>query len=253
MKITENIFIIGSGNFGLSHETDCNVYLIGSGDQFAIIDCGSGICSDIIINNVLNEGIKKEWIKYLILTHSHWDHAGGCHAIAKAFNCKICAHKMAFAKLNEYKNAELSAVVDEQKRDIPNDIEISGSTEINLNDVTLRFMYTPGHSPDSISVYGLFGCGISLFCGDTAAACGKIGVISNKTNLEQYTESIKTLYELNSNALFPGHGIFTLKNSTIHLQLTYEKMKSSWYEVFPTPTPFNPSWWNNYYSKLTKI
>jgi len=248
MKIVEGVYLIGSGNFGISHETDCNVYLVGCGDRYAIIDSGSGILPEKIIHNVSKEGINKEWIKYLILTHSHWDHGGGCLALVKAFNCEICAHKIAAEGLNKH----TESLIDNNSRyeETKIKIEIDCNTKIDLNELTLRFMHTPGHSPDSISIYGKFDCGVALFCGDTAAACGKGGVISNNTNLEQYTASIKALYELKSNALFPGHGIFTLRNSAIHLQMTYEKMRSSWYEVFPAPTPFNPSWWKNYFNQI---
>ena len=245
MRISNEIYLVGSGNFGISHMTDCNIYVVGSEKKFALIDTGSGLQPEKILENITKEGIKESWIKYLILTHAHWDHAGGCLALANAINCKICAYKSALPilKKNPWRGTPIENISNNQG--IKVDIEIDNNLTIDLGRTTLKFIHTPGHSPDGISIVGQFNCGLSLFCGDTVMAGGKIGVISNDTNLNQYATSIRTLYQLKPTALFPGHGTFTLTNSDVHLRISYERMKSSWYEVFPAPTPFNPSWWIN--------
>ena len=45
MKITERVHVVGSGRvgFNLTHPIDCHVYLLNGGDEYALIDAGSGV------------------------------------------------------------------------------------------------------------------------------------------------------------------------------------------------------------------
>lgn len=52
MKITDNIFLVGSSQIGLSHSSDCSVYLIDGGNELALIDAGVGIEIEKIFANI---------------------------------------------------------------------------------------------------------------------------------------------------------------------------------------------------------
>ena len=52
MKITDNIFLVGSSQIGLSHSYDCSVYLIDVGNELALIDVGVGIEIEKIFANI---------------------------------------------------------------------------------------------------------------------------------------------------------------------------------------------------------
>ena len=82
----KDIYLVGSGNFGISNMTDCNVYLVGSEESYALIDAGSGLQTEKILENIGKHGINGKKIKYLILMHAHWDHAAGCHHLALPLN-----------------------------------------------------------------------------------------------------------------------------------------------------------------------
>ena len=51
MRIMKDIYLVGSGNFGISNMTDCNVYLVGSEESYALIDAGSGLQTEKILEN----------------------------------------------------------------------------------------------------------------------------------------------------------------------------------------------------------
>jgi len=57
MKITESIHIVGGASYGLSHNFDCNVYLIDFKDELIMIDAGSGVNNDAIIRNIKKDGL----------------------------------------------------------------------------------------------------------------------------------------------------------------------------------------------------
>ena len=42
MRITEGIYLAGSGQFGLSSDLDCHIYLVHDGDEAVLIDAGAG-------------------------------------------------------------------------------------------------------------------------------------------------------------------------------------------------------------------
>jgi hydroxyacylglutathione hydrolase len=245
MRIAEDLYLVGSGNFGISHPTDCNVYAIDMQGVFVLIDAGSGADPRKLLKNIEKEGIPANKIQYLILTHAHWDHAGGCTALRDILRCKICAHKLAIPFLNKA-NFDGNLAKYNRKKGIKIDIEVDHGQILSAGNRNLQFIRTPGHSADGISIICKLGCGLALFPGDTVLANGRIGVITNDTNLQEYAGTIETLCNLRPDSLFPGHGIFVVSNAYVHLNLSLQKIKSNWYDVLVGSTPFNPSWWWNY-------
>ncbi len=242
MKIFEDLYLVGSGNFGISHPTDCNIYLIDTGGVFVLIDAGSGIEPDRIVENIKKEGFPTNKIEYLVLTHAHWDHAGGCRALGEILNCKICAHRLSVPTLS---NGDWRAPshYHVKKGGIRVDTELEHEKTLTVGNKRLRLISTPGHSPDGISIACNLGDGLALLSGDTIKANGNLGVITKDTNLQEYAKTIRTLCDLKPESLFPGHGIFTLSNAHVHLRCSWEKIEGNWYDVSAGSTPFNPSWW----------
>lgn len=52
MKVSEQIFIVGSGyeGFDMTNPYDCHVYLIDGGGDLVLIDIGAGMGTDEILN-----------------------------------------------------------------------------------------------------------------------------------------------------------------------------------------------------------
>ena len=57
MKITERIYIVRGANYVLSHNFDCNVYLIDLKSELVMIDTGAGVNVDAIIRNIKKDGL----------------------------------------------------------------------------------------------------------------------------------------------------------------------------------------------------
>lgn len=69
--------MVGGGEFGLSQKFDSNVYVVGCGEELAMIDAGAGVDVALIEENIKKEGLEPAKITRILLTHSHSDHAGG--------------------------------------------------------------------------------------------------------------------------------------------------------------------------------
>jgi len=83
MKIIDNVYLVGSGQIGLSHSSDCSLLLIDGGNELALIDVGVGIEIEKIFANIKEDPVN---IEKVILTHTHADHVGGCKKIKKVSN-----------------------------------------------------------------------------------------------------------------------------------------------------------------------
>src|SRR5207244_12063988 len=102
-------------------------YLIGSGAEAAVVDPQRDI--DIYIEEAKAHSLV---IKYVIETHCHADFISGHHELAARTGAKIYFGSSANAKF-EF-------------------VPVHEGDEIRMADVTFRFLETPGHTPESISI-----------------------------------------------------------------------------------------------------
>jgi glyoxylase-like metal-dependent hydrolase (beta-lactamase superfamily II)/rhodanese-related sulfurtransferase len=101
--------------------------MIGSGDEAAVVDPQRDV--EQYIAESAAQGLK---IKYVIETHLHADFVSG--------HCELAARTGAEIIFSRHANATFPHRA------------VRDGDEINFSRVTLRFMETPGHTPDSISV-----------------------------------------------------------------------------------------------------
>ena len=114
--------------------TNCNVIGCEETRESAIIDPGfeNKTEADSILRFIKNNQFK---IKYIINTHNHPDHTAGNLIIKKVTNAPILIHK---------KSSE-SIKADEKLQD--GDI-------IQIGNIKLVVLHTPGHTPDGICLLG---------------------------------------------------------------------------------------------------
>jgi hydroxyacylglutathione hydrolase len=91
MRITKDIYLVGDGALRLSNPMDCHVYLIDGGARKVLIDSGVGIEPNLIVENIRSDGFNPTDIDYIILTHCHADHAGGCKHFQDHLSCSVLA------------------------------------------------------------------------------------------------------------------------------------------------------------------
>ena len=136
---------------------------------------------DFIKQNNLN-------LKYVIITHYHFDHSKDITSIKKAYpNVKIIASEQDGKKL--YEKVDLF-VTDGQK--------------LRLGNINLQFISTPGHSPGGICILvdnKALITGDTLFIGD----CGRTDLPGGNINqmFKSLQEKIKPLPD--HIIVYPGH------------------------------------------------
>ncbi|MCX7988663.1 MAG: MBL fold metallo-hydrolase [Thermodesulfovibrio sp.] len=155
---------------------------------------------DLVLDFIKEEGL---YVKYIICTHGHFDHIGAVRELKDETGAHIILHR---GDLEIYKHSPEVAReffgIEIESQPEP-DILIDNEETIKIFQKELKFLYTPGHSPGSISVY-LDGY---LFTGDTlfAGSVGRTDLIGG--NMQQLLNSLKKLGSFPPDTLvLPGHG-----------------------------------------------
>jgi glyoxylase-like metal-dependent hydrolase (beta-lactamase superfamily II) len=186
-------------------DSDSNIYLI---DNVAI-DSGTGFNFTRLY--VLLKALKKtmEDIQQVINTHGHFDHVGGNGYF---LNAKIAIHEKD-ADIIETGDTERSVAdfFDGKLKPRTVDRKLKDGDILNVGDMELEVIHTPGHTPGSICLYNRKD-GI-LFTGDTIFADGVGRTDLPGGDTEALKESIEKLKKLDVKVILPGHGELVLENA----------------------------------------
>src|SRR5690606_26344674 len=92
--------------------------------------------------------------------------------------------------------------------------------DVQVGDVSLRVIDTPGHSRGHVSYLLNDGGASSLFSGDVIFPRGRI-VLQNiwDCSIQDYADSIAKLQQFQVNRLYPGHGPFLLNRAADHIEM----------------------------------
>jgi hydroxyacylglutathione hydrolase len=178
-----------------------NCYIVGSEitKKCMVVDPGGSA------NNILSKiQENKLIISLIVVTHSHFDHLGAVKAIKNATNAKF-AVGAAGEKINPSAYVKMVSLMAGGSITVPEpDMFLADGDSIDIEDLHFKVLYTPGHSPDEICLYGQ---GI-LFSGDTLfnSSIGRTDFPG--CSFEQLEDSIRSkLYTLPDNTVvYPGHG-----------------------------------------------
>lgn len=136
---------------------------------------------------------KNGWkAKYVINTHSHFDHVLGNEQVTKVTKAKIIQHKAS---------------------ELEKDVAVSEGDTIRLGSIEMKVVHTPGHSKDSICLVldGVVFTGDTLFVG----SCGRVDLPGSDPK-EMYESLLNRLAGLDDKlVVYPGHNYGQAPTSTI--------------------------------------
>lgn len=138
-------------------------------------------------------------LKYLLLTHSHFDHIADAALVQKT-GVKVGIHQLDQGNCKKPGSDGLPLMMSVGPF-VPDFFLQEGF--IDLEGFPLKIIHTPGHTPGGICII----CEEHLFSGDTLFK-GAIGNLSFATaDPEQMKSSLEKLYDCVGNFLvYPGHG-----------------------------------------------
>ena len=162
-----------------------NSYLLGD-QEISIIDPGPPLIDHI--DDLIS--ISGNYLKQIIITHTHPDHSPGASILKQKLGIPILGLTTASSL----------------ERDDPIDIdqEISHGDLIQTNEYTLEVIHTPGHASNHLC-YLLQEENI-LFTGDHIMQGSTVVIAPPDGNMTEYLHSLNLLREYTISKIAPGHG-----------------------------------------------
>lgn len=201
MRIKNNLWQVGGR--GLTDPADAAVYLIRFGDRAALVDAGTGRSHARLRSNIetcLETGVALE---YLLLTHCHFDHAGGASDIREQYGCSIVAHELDAVYLASG-NVRVTGAARQGGRLKPFSVDVPLRTRestITVGSGTMTAIHCPGHSPGSV-VYTTCLDGRRVLFGQDLHGPLHSEFLSDE---RQYLDSLEKLMNLQADLLLEGH------------------------------------------------
>jgi glyoxylase-like metal-dependent hydrolase (beta-lactamase superfamily II) len=205
LPITDEIYQVGGP--GLTAPEDCLAYLVVADGRAALIDAGGGLATDLLLANIEAAGVSPASIDWLLLTHCHYDHAGGAAELRTRLGCRVVAHALEAVFIEEGDNNVTAA--DWYLRSMvpcPVDRKLNQPREqILLGTRPITALHIPGHSPGSVAYLVESGGQRVLFAQDVHGPLHPV-LLSSR---EDYLASLRRLLELKADILCEGHlGVF---------------------------------------------
>jgi glyoxylase-like metal-dependent hydrolase (beta-lactamase superfamily II) len=128
-------------------------------------------------------------VKYIVNTHDHYDHTDGNAALKRETGARIVMHASARG-----------------------DMGVNDGDTLEVDGQALKFIHTPGHTPDSMCVLA----GNVLVTGDTLFV-GKVGGTGFGADAREEYDSLhqKLMALPDDTRVFPGHDVGVKPSSTI--------------------------------------
>jgi hydroxyacylglutathione hydrolase len=173
----------------IQQHSDNFSYIIADEETRDAVVVDSSYNADEIIKTIKTQKLQ---LKYIINTHGHSDHTAGNTELQSIFGAKIVAHKQ--SKIHP-------------------DLPVDESDILNVGKISVKIIYTPGHTTDSIC---LLVDDQKLLTGDTlfVGECGRTDFPGGNT--KSMYESLNRLITLNDTVeVYPGHDYGLKPSSTI--------------------------------------
>ena len=203
-----------------SYGTNCYLMIDDAAGEAAAVDCA--VFDDVYRRLLAAAGVTK--LKYILLTHGHFDHVCGVADLKDACGGAVCVPEADAACLTDAQ-ANLNAYTHFGAfRPAPPDRILRDGDTLTLGETVIRVLATPGHTPGSVCYL----TDSALFSGDTLfrLSMGRTDMPGGSTR--QLFASLKMLGELPGDYdVYPGHGELTTldyeKRNNFYLRRTTVK------------------------------
>ena len=196
-----------------------NVFLVKDGAEALLIDAGF---SDDDSYNKRMEFLRAHSdakLRYILLTHHHYDHSSGAQRLREATGAEIVLHvdeeKWLLSPQEETGDFEIPEDQKEAREQarkwreeaakaVP-DIRVEDGAVIKVGGFHVQCLHTPGHTAGHLCFY--VPEEKVLFSGDNVLGVGTAAISPPPHgDMGQYVASLRRMKEVNADLLLPGHG-----------------------------------------------
>ncbi|MEF2920174.1 MAG: MBL fold metallo-hydrolase [Acutalibacteraceae bacterium] len=179
-------------------QVNCYVITDKSTGDIAVVDPGD---NSVGMKNLVEQ--HKDKIKYILLTHGHFDHIGYAKQLREETDAWIVIGKPEERFLSDSNLNLASSVMGVSITPFKPDITLIDSQVIKLGNTEIKYLSTPGHTVGS----GCYVIGNSIFTGDTLmkGSMGRTDFVTGSN--KDMANSLNRLAHLRGDfTIYPGHG-----------------------------------------------
>ena len=172
-------------------------WLLETDQGLILFDTLYGDLTDLVIDGIRELGFEPDDVRYVIVTHAHYDHIGGARRFQEEFGSVVMMSEA------DWQMTEEDAVYRNYPKPIRH-LSVSDGSTLNLGRVRLRFMVTPGHTSGVLSTrFTVYDQGYP----HVAFMFGGVGLnFSGVQRTEAYINSVTRLQQLpNVEVNIPNH------------------------------------------------
>ncbi len=179
---------------------DNNCYILGDEKSKHALIIDAPAEAGAVLDVLEEEGFK---LKFVLLTHSHYDHIGALDEICDYTGAEVMLHAFEQDALND-PTVNLALYADAPSPSTAVSKTIVDGDIITLGDIEIKVLYTPGHTVGSVCYYtdGMLFSGDTLFLKDVGRCDlpgGDYKIIKQSIKKQLYCLPDET-------DVYPGHG-----------------------------------------------
>lgn len=179
-----------------------NCYIVkNEKDEFLLVDPGA--FGKRLEQALEQQGVRE--LKYILLTHGHFDHILGAKALRSKLGGKIVIHREDDICLRDADESR-ATLIGMAFSPCQSDITVKDGELLPFGDEEIRVIHTPGHTVGGVC----YRIGDHLFTGDTLfnMTVGRTDFPGG--SMKQLSSSLEKLSEIKENCrVYPGHGDLT--------------------------------------------
>ena len=176
-----------------------NTYIVTDGlsDESAVIDCGA-------FTPALREKLANKNVKYIMLTHGHYDHILGVYDLKQATGAEVLIHNDDAACLYDSMSSLAFYSYGQAQQPLKADRVLRQGDRIELGQTVFKVMNTKGHTEGSV-IY-IDEANRIMFTGDTlfAGSCGRTDLPGGDEG--KMLDSLRRINAMDGDyTVYPGH------------------------------------------------
>ncbi len=176
-----------------------NTYIVGTGDELALIDPGPDDATHL---QAILETIGKRKLSHILITHTHRDHTDGLPALLAATGAKTAGFGRRAKERGSVRTSPSGSEFVEQ--DFIPDVPLAHGSRLEGDGWAFTALHTPGHAPDHLC-FAVEGARV-LLSGDHVMGWNTSVIAPPEGNMGDYMRALELLQDRDDAVYFPGHG-----------------------------------------------
>ena len=208
VQVIEGLYLLGPEDY---HQS---IYLWDTGEGLLLIDPSYSRFQPIVETQIRQLGWELKDVKWVLLTHMHWDHAQSAAAWEKK-GVPVYIH----ADDEGYLTGRIDSGGSEPVYPVATPVVFKGGDELKFGGLKMRAIHTPGHTAGSACFSVDWKGHPVLVSGDIVLHWGRHAWMgADYCNWDQYLASLWKLHDDRDGkkwrVMLPGHGTIDLEGAT---------------------------------------